>query len=430
MASPAEQPTPVLPVSRGWLGVAWLAALSSIVLVFAPFVYFIAELLHSEFPNPGWLIFQNLLWPSLLALPYLGIAWALRRRPRKFNLDLTLVVALLATCPMVALLAAVIMEPSHFRRGVPWYAGLFVLTQVVLAFAALKLRRMAVEIPGQPSEVDAPWLWAVRGALLACLMFLLLYGVAEQTLAVLPWAIPYLVVLAGERSRRRRDTALLLGMATGAVGMVVWLGIFLAGQTWTHSGFVPKLDKPENALSGLSTVAHLVLLVAARKLTKKPSLWVRGVRGVIVAVAALALLLTAFWMVEFRHAPRGSPNESSAVGSLRTIVSAQVAYDNVYPKKGFAATLTALGPPPPGAQPSAEAADFIDSTLVKGEKNGYRFTLTPGPRDPSGRTTSFTAGARPMVYRRTGVRSFFVDETGVVCWTAEDRPATAQDPPL
>ena len=43
---------------------------------------------------------------------------------------------------------------------------------------------------------------------------------------------------------------------------------------------------------------------------------------------------------------------------------------------------------------------------------------------------SYTLTARPLVYYRTGTRSFFTDETGVIRMTAEDRAATADDPPL
>jgi ABC-type Fe3+-siderophore transport system permease subunit len=49
-----------------------------------------------------------------------------------------------------------------------------------------------------------------------------------------------------------------------------------------------------------------------------------------------------------------------AVGSLRTINTAEVTYYATYPARGFSATLAQLGPPQPNAQPEPEAADYID----------------------------------------------------------------------
>ena len=43
---------------------------------------------------------------------------------------------------------------------------------------------------------------------------------------------------------------------------------------------------------------------------------------------------------------RTSANESSAVGSIRTLVTAEVAYSATYPAKGYAHNLAALGPDP------------------------------------------------------------------------------------
>ncbi len=39
----------------------------------------------------------------------------------------------------------------------------------------------------------------------------------------------------------------------------------------------------------------------------------------------------------------------------------------------------------------------------------------------------FTVNATPMIYGSTGTRSFFANETGVIRYTRESRPATADD---
>ena len=49
------------------------------------------------------------------------------------------------------------------------------------------------------------------------------------------------------------------------------------------------------------------------------------------------------------------------------------------------------------------------------------------PAGPGGRVHNFVLLARPGNY---GYRNFYLDETGVLRATQENRPATAQDPPL
>ena len=80
--------------------------------------------------------------------------------------------------------------------------------------------------------------------------------------------------------------------------------------------------------------------------------------------------------------------------------------------------------------PTPERANLIDEVLDTGEKYGYRFTFTPGPRDEEGKITSYGLTARPLTYKRTSCRSFFTDETGVIRATEKDRLATINDPPV
>ncbi len=119
-----------------------------------------------------------------------------------------------------------------------------------------------------------------------------------------------------------------------------------------------------------------------------------------------------------------------AAGLLRTVVTAQITYAVTYPQKGFASALAELGPPPVRSKPSEKGADLIDGQLASSEKRGYRFTLRPGPPDVHGIVSTFSCTARPLEYERTGLRSFFVDESGIIRATEENRPATADDEPL
>ena len=102
-------------------------------------------------------------------------------------------------------------------------------------------------------------------------------------------------------------------------------------------------------------------------------------------------------------------NEASAISSVKKIVTAQLDYSEGS-GGGYAMTLLDLRGP-------------IDPALESGVKDGYVFSM-----DSFGNV--FTVGARPMIYASTGTRSFFSNESGVIRYTREDRPATVEDPPL
>ncbi|MBI4467475.1 MAG: hypothetical protein HY656_08645 [Acidobacteria bacterium] len=152
---------------------------------------------------------------------------------------------------------------------------------------------------------------------------------------------------------------------------------------------------------------------------------------------ALGLLLSVLALLPNLLPPSRKPaNESAAVGTLRTINTSAVVYEDTY-KTGYPPSLKSVGPPEPGGSAGCNQADFIDAVVVSGEKSGYRFEYRAGPRVekagegctvPGGQ--SYQVTARPLKYRRTGIRSFFTDGTGVIRGTTEDRAATAQDPPL
>ena len=123
--------------------------------------------------------------------------------------------------------------------------------------------------------------------------------------------------------------------------------------------------------------------------------------------------------------------ESLAMASIRRILSSQIAY-----RRGsgnYATDLEALRSEALGsvAEPSSDLEEIfrrqrarrIDSALGSGTKDGYAFST-------SGDADTFTVNARPLTYGSTGSRSFFSDESGVIRYTREDRPATVEDSPL
>ena len=145
-----------------------------------------------------------------------------------------------------------------------------------------------------------------------------------------------------------------------------------------------------------------------------------AVIGIIAAIALPQLIRS-----------RMSANEAAAIAALRTVTSAETQFqtsgfadaddDNVgdYGPLNGATSL---------ANPAAGTAPFIDEVLATGTKSGYMFVVTvdnAGDGDEA-----YTCTARPVTYGRTGVRSFFLDESGVLRFETANVAPTVNSPAL
>jgi len=98
----------------------------------------------------------------------------------------------------------------------------------------------------------------------------------------------------------------------------------------------------------------------------------------LLIVVAIILIIAAIAIPNLLRA-RMAANESSAVGSIRTINTGMVTYNTGYPTIGFASALANLGGAAGGAcTPATNTACLIDSVLSAGTKSGYIFTAQPG----------------------------------------------------
>jgi len=120
----------------------------------------------------------------------------------------------------------------------------------------------------------------------------------------------------------------------------------------------------------------------------------------IIAAIAIPNLLRA----------RMAANEALAVGSLRTLVTAEITYSSSCPRIGFAYSLKELGP---AGSVCVEGKNLIDFNLASGLKSGYRFTPHMSSFTGQAPETSFGWNADPVT-NATGTRHFFVDQTGVI----------------
>ena len=129
-----------------------------------------------------------------------------------------------------------------------------------------------------------------------------------------------------------------------------------------------------------------------------------GIIALLAAIAIPHLLRT-----------RINANESSAIATLRTIASAYISFRSV--NTAYPTVLASMASPnttPP----------YIDTILgcsgTTCAKSGYSFAMTGG-------ANTFTATAVPQNYQVSGIRSFYLDESGVIYFTAANSAVSTND---
>jgi len=178
-------------------------------------------------------------------------------------------------------------------------------------------------------------------------------------------------------------------------------------------------------LLGIGAIAGITLaIVAIMNAKRHPHEY--GGQGLAIAgliTSTISLMILPFGIVMAIAIPnllasRRAANEGASISALRTLHSAEQTYQATR-GNGAYGTLDQL------------AADgLINPELARGTRYGYKFRVdiqTGGYNEPAG----FQAVGVPVTYGDTGVRSFYIDETGVIR-AADNRgaEATGLDPPL
>lgn len=187
--------------------------------------------------------------------------------------------------------------------------------------------------------------------------------------------------------------------------------------------FAPQMAGSLAQLKGTQKSAVVALYADESSIREESTSAGFDAAGVMV-VAALAIpnLLRS----------RIAANEASAVGSVRSVNTAEAAYSTEYPTKGFAAALATLGSDPTGKPgETAEHAGIIDPTLAGADcrndawctKSGFRFRLTA--ECPGKLCKEFLVVATP-VGTNTGTRSFCSTSDSIV----RSKPAPTDPLPM
>ena len=146
--------------------------------------------------------------------------------------------------------------------------------------------------------------------------------------------------------------------------------------------------------------------------------------GIIAAIAIPSLLRA-----------RVSANEAATIGDIRTVISAEAAYQSA--NGGWYDTMPCLSAPSVSCIPNypATAPTFVDSAIASTmSKSGYARSFQSGAQpqiNAAISSGSSLAGyaylASPVTNGQTGVRGFGGDASGVLCFTANGTVPGAQN---
>ncbi len=183
----------------------------------------------------------------------------------------------------------------------------------------------------------------------------------------------------------------------------------LSGQivSWRIEQVPKRLDEmaSDSNLESGTEEESLLARVPKRRSLQLPT-WL--VVGGSFAVALLLLIVVA---TPNLLRSKIAANESSAVGSLRTINTAAVTYLDSY--RHYPPSLKSLGGLA-GDTATEDHAKLIDQVLAEGQKSGYSFIYRFYPGFGPSQRGKYTVHAEPLEPGSGGKRHFSTDQTGLL----------------
>ncbi len=151
----------------------------------------------------------------------------------------------------------------------------------------------------------------------------------------------------------------------------------------------------------------------------------KALAGLILGYLSIAMipvfLIVAAIAIPNLVRSRIAANEADAVRQIRSILTAQSSYQNVYAQKGYAPDLATLGP---GAKENCQSGDAVHACLLDSPltrvtctarswcmASGYMFLLNADSSEPH---SAYTISAVPQMMFQTGNVGFCATEDGVI----------------
>ena len=146
---------------------------------------------------------------------------------------------------------------------------------------------------------------------------------------------------------------------------------------------------------------------------------------IVVAIIAIIAAIAIPSLLRSRMAA----NEAAALGSLRQITTGQVSYQAAVYSDANNDGLGDYGTLADLLDPAGDGNEgYIDEVLAGGDKQGYTFDLQTVD-GAVGVPPAFTVNADPQAVGTTGIRQFFVNQSGVIRFNVGGA-ADENDPPV
>ncbi len=140
-------------------------------------------------------------------------------------------------------------------------------------------------------------------------------------------------------------------------------------------------------------------------------------KGLLATLAGALVLAGGVWAMVWFILPRPviqprAAAEAGAIAEMRQVQAVLASYklrEGTYPS-----TID---------QVAGQASRFFAGA----RRQGYFLVYQPGPQGAGGNVVRFVVLGRPEFY---GYSNFYLDQTGVIRSTSDNRPATSGDPPI
>jgi hypothetical protein len=176
----------------------------------------------------------------------------------------------------------------------------------------------------------------------------------------------------------------------------------------------PHCETEINTASELCPHCGADLVLEAEPTPPKPLRVILMRWGILLGILAAGLWGFLWYVMPAQRGDPARAAESRAATALHDLHAAIASYAAAQPGESFPSSLELLGD---RARYAAQLA----------QSEGYRIQYTPAPAGPDGNIHSYALQARAGNF---GYRNFYMDESGSLRATRENRAANSQDPLL